>query len=77
MAKVTNVYTMFSKMFIGIPVNGSLFKNINKSIHARNNATAPTCQFAALVQKQSSLSSPTQKVIVRRNIGSSTKFSKS
>lgn len=77
MAKVMNVYTMFSKMFIGIPVNGNLFKNINKSIHARNSATAPTCQIAASTQKQSLLSSPVQNIIVRTNSGGSTKFSRS
>ena len=77
MARVRNVYTMFNKMFIGIPVNGNLFKNINKSIHARNNATAPICHIAALVHRQSSLLCPAQNMIVRTNNDSSTKFSRS
>jgi len=77
MANVANVYTMFNRILMGIPVKGNRFKNISKSVHAKKRATAPTCHAMAVVQKQLPLLCPTQNMIVKTNNGISTKFSKS
>ena len=44
-AKEMKVHMMFIIMFIGIPVNGSLFKIITKFNQARAHAPAPICHL--------------------------------